>query len=337
MKSRRLPALLLLLLAIVCAWVFHGVAQSVNHRSASRAAAAAPQLPRHMMGADYPLNQPIADLPPDTRTLTTGVDAPAEPIAEAFRRQFGGNRIKFDTSMPITIVDTQKAPYLFAPVAITENWGSDDASSVPILAAKIEGGSDHHALIYDTATGIGHELFSVTSDHNITYSAAMYRRWDLLHGSTPGALGQNSADAAGLPMIPLLLRYDEAAGGSITHALRLTVQRTRGDRNGGFFTAPASHAAGNDLGSVAYEGMRLRLRPDFSGANLSRINQTIVKAFKTYGIVVADNGGSGYITGDQDPRWNEDDLRRLSTVLTLADFIPVNTGKIVDSEGVEAK
>ena len=137
--------------------------------------------------------------------------------------------------------------------------------------------------------------------------------------------------------MPLLLRYSEAANGTIHHAIRFTVQHTRGDKNGGYFTPPASHAAGNSYDTVAYEGMRLRLRQNFNAAGFSKTNQAILRAFKTYGIVLADNGGSGYITGDDDPRWNPDDLRKLANAVTLSDFIAVNTGKIIDIEGEEAK
>ncbi len=297
--------------------------------------AATQPLPPIMMGANYPLNQSIAGLPPDTRELSIGDPASPAPIDVTLRKEFGANHIRFDCTMPITVVDTNKTPYIVAPVAITENWGNDDASAVPIIGAKTELGPDHHALIYDSAAGLGHELFSVETDHNITYSAAMYRRWDFAHGEV-GAPGKNSADAAGLPIIPLLLRYNEAASGNIHHALRFTLQHTLGNKNGGYFTPPASHAAGNSYDTVAYEGMRMRLRPDFNAAGLSKMNQTIVRAFKTYGIVLADNGGSGYVTADDDIRWNQDDLRKLARALTLSDFVAVNTGKIIDSEGNEA-
>ncbi len=291
-------------------------------------------LPPVLMGVDYPLNQPVLDLPADTRELTSS--GSLVPIDIALRREFGHNRLHFDCTMPITVVDSSKTPYVLAPVAMTKDWGSDDASAVPILGANIEIGEDHHALIYDMATGLGHELFSVESDHNITYSAAMYRRWDFAHGEV-GAPGKNSADAAGLPIMPLLLRYNEATSGTIHHAIRFTLQHTRGDANGGYFTPPASHAAGNSYDTVAYEGMRLRLRSDFNAAGFSRTNQNIIRAFKTYGLVLADNGGSGYVTADDDPRWNPDDLRKLGNAVTLSDFIAVNTGKIIDSEGQEAK
>ena len=170
---------------------------SVNIQHAKRLiriAEAGLPLPAVLMGADYPLNQPIADLPADTRELTTG--ASQAPIDAAFRKQYGGNRLHFDCTMPITVVDTVKTPYIIIPVEMTKSWGNDDASAVPILGANIELGEDHHVLIYDMATGLGHELFSVETDHNITYSAAMYRRWDFTHGEV-GAPGKNSADAAG--------------------------------------------------------------------------------------------------------------------------------------------
>ncbi len=295
-----------------------------------------------MMTAKWPLNQPATQYPDETRSLNAGNPFTPKPIAESFRTIFGPNHLQFNTTMPVTIVDSKQTPQIFAPVKITTNWGSDDASHVPVIGGKIEGGanapadSDRHILVYDKATGLLHELFGVSRDPDGHYSALAYRRWDTAKPQV-GTPGQNSADAAGLPIVPLLLRYDEAASGSIHHALRFTVNLSRANTNGGVFTPPASHAAGQNWSSPAYMGQRLRLRADFDASKFSKMDQVIVTCLKTYGIVVADNGISGLVVADDDRRWNQDDLQHLGGSLRLSDFIPVNSGPIIDSSGATAK
>ena len=84
-------------------------------------------------------------------------------------------------------------------------------------------------------------------------------------------------------------------------------------------------------------GMRLRLRSDFDASGYSAMNQTIITTLKNYGIVLADNGISGLVVADDDPRWNQDDLIKLGGSLTLNDFIPVNSGPIIDGSGQPAQ
>ncbi len=293
-----------------------------------------------LMTARWPLNQPATQYPDETRSLNGGNPFTPKPILESFKTIFGPNHMQFNTTMPVTIVDSRQTPLIFAPVKITTNWGSDDASHVPVIGGKIEGENnpdgDRHILVYDTATGLLHELFGVKRDADGHYTALAYRRWDTTKPQV-GKPGQNSADAAGLPILPLLLRYNEAASGSIHHALRFTVSMSRNNTNGGVFSLPASHAAGQNWGSPAYMGMRLRLRGDFDASKFSKMDQVIVTCLKTYGIVVADNGISGLVVADDDRRWNQDDLEHLGSSLRLADFIPVNSGPIIDSSGAEAK
>ena len=293
-----------------------------------------------MMTAKWPLNQPATQYPDETRSLNSGNPFTPKPIAQTFATVFGPNHLQFNTTMPVTVVDTKQTPLLFAPVKITTNWGSDDASHVPVLGGRIEGednpNGDRHILVYDAATGLLHELFGVNRDANGHYSALAYRRWDTAKPQV-GKPGQNSADAAGLPIVPLLLRYNEAASGFIHHALRFTVAMSRNNTNGGVFTPPASHAAGQNWGSPAYMGMRLRLRGDFDASKFSKMDQVIVTCLKTYGLVVADNGISGLVVADDDRRWNQDDLQHLGSSLRLSDFIPVNSGPIIDSTGEAAK
>ena len=293
-----------------------------------------------LMTAKWPLNQPATQYPDETRSLNSGNPFTPKPIAQSFQTIFGLNHLQFNTTMPVTIVDTRQSPLIFAPVKITTNWGSDDASHVPVMGGRIEGednpNGDRHILVYDTATGLLHELFGVNRDANGHYSALAYRRWDTRKPQV-GKPGQNSADAAGLPIVPLLLRYNEAASGSIHHALRFTVNLSRANSNGGVFTLPASHSAGQNWSSPAYMGMRLRLRGDFDASKFSKMDQVIVTCLKTYGLVVADNGISGLVVADDDRRWNQDELQHLGSSLRLSDFIPVNSGPIIDSSGAEAQ
>ena len=322
---------------------------------------AAPTLPLQMMTAAWPLNQVALQYPDETRSLKAsfgdGQFTP-KPIAGTFKAVFGTNHIVFDTSMPWVVIDSSRTPDVFTSVTITQpQWGSDDGttcSAMPALATVsthwpvkpgvIEGADnptgDRHMLVMDVAASRLYELFAVTivnaGTSSALYSAEAARCWDTSKPSL-GQLGQNSADAAGLPILPLLLRFDEANAGAIKHALRFTVNLTRANANGGVFSTPASHSAGNNWSSMAYMGMRLRLRPDFDAQPYSAINQAIVQAMQTYGIVVTDNGMTGLVTSDSDPRWNSDDLNMLSRALTLNDFIPVNSGPIIDSTGAAAE
>lgn len=301
--------------------------------------AAQSQIPRVLMTAAYPLNKSIADLPADTRMLKSGNPYTPKPIADVFYQTFGPNHLQFNTTMPITVIDTKQTPDLFLPVKILTNWGSDDASHVPLKGCRLEGADnptgDLHCIIYDKATGMLHEVFG-TGVKDGQYSAAAYRRWNT-NKNEQGKPGQNSADAAGLPILPLLLRYSEASTGPVNHALRFTVTQSRNNTNGGAFSPPASHAAGQNWGSTAYMGMRLRLRADFDASGYSPMNQTIITTLKTYGLVLADNGISGLVVADDDPRWSGDDLQKLGNALTLRDFIPVNTGPIIDASGQAAQ
>ena len=320
-----------------------------------------PALPAQMMTAAWPLNQPALQYPDETRSLKSSYgDAQftPKPIAGTFAGVFGANHVNFDTTMPWVVLDSRQTPDVFAAVAINHpEWGSDDGGTCqptaagatvsnhwPVRPGIIEGAAnptgDRHMLVMDVGTSRLYELFAVSIANAGTassaYSADAGRCWDV---SAPqqGSPGQNSADAAGLPILPLLLRYDEASSGAIKHALRFTVNLTRANGNGGVFSLPASHAAGNNWSSMAYMSMRLRLRPDFDATPYSGINQVIVQAMKTYGIVVADNGITGLVTADSDSRWNGDDLNMLSRSLTLNDFIPVNSGPIIDSTGADAQ
>jgi hypothetical protein len=132
-----------------------------------------------------------------------------------------------------------------------------------------------------------------------------------------------SADAAGLPILPGLVRYDEVARGHIDHAVRFTVQSTQKG-----FIFPATHYASSSTDpTLPPMGLRLRLKASYSLARFHGQSLVILKALKKYGMIVADNGSSWFITGAPDSHWNDTDLDQLKTVPGSA-FEAVNTGPI---------
>ena len=141
--------------------------------------------------------------------------------------------------------------------------------------------------------------------------------------------GWTSADAAGLPVLPGLVRYDEAAGGTINHALRFTVPATRRA-----YVSPARHYASSSTNAdLPPMGQRFRLRADFDISGFSPINQAILRALKHYGMILADNGSRWYLSGAPDERWDNDDLHLLGTHVHGADFEAVDASSLMISAG----
>ena len=135
--------------------------------------------------------------------------------------------------------------------------------------------------------------------------------------------GWTSADAAGLPIFPGLVRYDEVAAGNIAHALRMTCPRTRSG-----YVSPARHQAGNGTdASLPPMGARFRLKASVDISGFSPQLQVILTAMKKYGLFLADNGSPFYISGAPDSRWNDDDLHNLSK-LHGSDFEVVQLGSV---------
>jgi len=192
-----------------------------------------------------------------------------------------------------------------AKVGVSFRWPDEsDAGPYPIPANPlIEGGSDHHLLVIDTDHCALYELYNAARTTNgwRADSGAIFPLGS--NGLRPA--GWTSADAAGLPILPGLARYDEVASGEITHALRFTVGQSRGA-----YIWPARHQA-SDLTGSQYPpmGQRFRMKADY---NLSRFSDpqvlTLLRALKKYGMIVADNGSDWYISGAPDERWNNDAL-----------------------------
>jgi len=172
--------------------------------------------------------------------------------------------------------------------------------------------SDRHLLIVDRDHKYVFELYNVFYDGS-QWHAGSGAFFDMnINGRRPN--GWTSADAAGLAILPGLIRYDEVAGtAEIQHAFRVTVRSTNG------FVYPASHRAGSTSGALPM-GARLRLKAgrDISGFDPSV--QKIFRAMKRYGLLVADNGSDMYISGTYDTRWNNDVLNPAFRALTAADF-----------------
>jgi len=140
-----------------------------------------------------------------------------------------------------------------------------------------------------------------------------------LSSNTRRPEGWTSADAAGLAILPGLVRYDEAMRGQARHAFRMTVRSTNG------YVWPASHRAGSTTGALPM-GARLRLRSSKDVSRYPAYIQNIFRAMQTYGLIVADNGSDMYVTGSMDARWNNSELNPAFAALTAADFEVIRLG-----------
>lgn len=201
-----------------------------------------------------------------------------------------------------------------------EYASESDRVRYPIPARpRIEGGSDRHLLMLDRDACRLYELFGARRARSGAWTAGSGATWDLRSNRLrPG--GWTSADAAGLPILPGLARYDEVAGAGIDHALRFTAPRTRTA-----FVYPARHAAGESSDpALPPMGLRVRLRRGVSLAGLGPQARAVALALKRYGMILADNGSPWFVTGAPDRRWDDDDLRGLGR-LTGRDFEAVDT------------
>jgi hypothetical protein len=187
---------------------------------------------------------------------------------------------------------------------------------------KIERGSDAHMLIVDRGHCRLYELFAAHKTAS-RWHAGSGATWDLRSNHLRPA-GWTSADAAGLPILPGLVRWNEVKKGVIDHALRVTMPTTcKG------FIYPARHQAGSQSDCSQYPpmGLRLRLRGDYPVQNLPRQARVIAIAMQRYGIIVADNGTEWFVQGASNARFNDDGLHRLNEI-GRSDFVVVDTSTL---------
>jgi hypothetical protein len=201
-----------------------------------------------------------------------------------------------------------------------------DRATYPIpKTVHIEGGAqsdgDRHALLVDRSACKVYELYDLRRGSS-GWTAGSGAVFDLRSNRLRPA-GWTSADAAGLPIFPGLARYDEVARGRIDHALRFTASRTRRA-----YVYPARHYASSaDDPSLPPMGLRVRLKASVDISGFPRQARVVLQALKTYGMILADNGSSWYITGAPSPKWSNDDLHTLGRI-TGADFEVVDTSAL---------
>lgn len=196
--------------------------------------------------------------------------------------------------------------------------------------AIVEWGSDHHLLVVDVSTCMLYEIYDISLQPG-DWSAGSGAVWDLKSNHLRPA-GWTSADAAGLPILPGLVRYEEVASGEIRHALRFTASSTDG------YIWPARHlTSDNGDGSIPPMGARFRLKASYDISPFPPELQVILLAMQRYGIILADNGSDWYVSGAPDPRWDNDMLHLLD-VLTGDDFEVVDTSiLIIDPDSAQAR
>jgi hypothetical protein len=206
-----------------------------------------------------------------------------------------------------------------------------DPGPYPIPAnAPIEGGAsstgDRHVIVIDRDYWKLYELWSAYPQTNGSWIAGSGAIFNLASDALRPA-GWTSADAAGLPIFPGLVRYDEVSTGYINHALRFTVQHTR---RGYIF--PARHfASSNTSVNLPPMGMRVRLKASFNISGYPPEARVILQALKTYGMIVADNGSNWFLSGTADARWNDTQLNTLKYVKGT-DFEVVKMGPVTTTE-----
>lgn len=271
--------------------------------------------------------------PPDNFWNTPVDDLPVHPLSDVWIDSIGrqtGFHMDFGSGTweggPIGI------PYNLAnadtPRYQPDFYYADESDPGPYPIPEdplIEWGSDHHILVVDTSTCFLYEIYdaSLSAGDWFGGSGAI---WDLRSNALRPA-GWTSADAAGLPILPGLARYEEVLAGEIRHALRFTASSTNG------YTWPARHLASDESTSeIPPMGARFRLKADFDIASFPAELQIILRAMQVYGIVLADNGSDWFVSGAPDGRWDNDMLHLLD-VVTGDDFEAVDTRLlVVDSD-----
>ena len=280
---------------------------------------------------------------PSSNAWNTNIASSAiDPTSAAIITVLTGSNLHPDFSnvvdgnygIPYVVVDSSATPGI--PVTMNTYPSESDITLYPIpITAPIEGfpaectaTGDNHLIVIDKTKCWIYETWQ-TQLCNGAWTAANGAIWDLT-STERRPYGWTSADAAGLPIFPGLVRYDEVAAGAINHAIRMTLAQTKSDSNGGYFVPPATHAAGNNSSTNNIMGMRLRLKASFDISGFSAANRVILTAMKNYGLIVADNGSNMYFQGSPDARWDDNGLDALKAI-DASEFDVVQMGTEYDS------
>jgi hypothetical protein len=261
------------------------------------------------LGNEAAWNQDISEAPRDPRSAAY----------IAYINSHGGTFLHPDFGsprpygFPFAVVGPGQAKL---PIHFTAYGDESDPGPYPVpRGAPVEGGNrsdgDRHVLVVDRAQCKLYELYRAFSvaKPKPHWNADQGSVWDL-NSTALRPEGWTSADAAGLPIFPGLVRYDEVAAGHLGHAIRVTFESTRNA-----WVHPASHCAGDtDSASAPPMGLRLRLKAGYGLGRFSGAAKVIATAMKQYGLIVADNGSNWYFSGSSDRRWDDDDLNQLKRI-----------------------
>jgi hypothetical protein len=225
--------------------------------------------------------------------------------------------------IPYNVVGASQIP---VNINFTAYGDESDPGPMPIPAnAQIEGypkpgNGDRHVLLIDNSNCFLYELYSASANNDGSWNARSAAVWDLQNGEQR-PWTWTSADTAGLPIFPGLVRYDEVAAGKIQHAIRFTLPQSQAA-----MVPPASHWAATSSNPLAPPmGMKLRLKANYDISQFSANVQVILTALKKYGMIMADNGSAMYLSGAPDDRWDNNDLHNLSQVPASAfDVVQMN-------------
>jgi hypothetical protein len=268
-----------------------------------------------------------APVDPNSASIISFIGA-SDPVHPDFGSgEYNGSTI----GIPYTVVGSQQG---FVAITFNAYGDESDPGPMPIPAtAPIEGypnpgSGDRHVLVLDNNNCWLYELYGSSVNSDGSWNAGSAAVWDLL-ADEQRPWTWTSADAAGLPIFPGLVRYDEVAAGQINHAIRFTLESSQAA-----MTPPASHWAATSSNQYAAPmGMRLRLKASFDVSGFSATNQVILRAMQKYGLIMADNGSNMYISGAPDDRWSNDDLHNLAS-LTASDFEVVQMNPVYTSANV---
>ena len=283
-----------------------------------------------VLPADDIWNTRIDQLPvhPSSSTWVNTI-GPTKPLHPDFGSgTYGGGPI----GIPFVFVPGTQTKY---PATFQYQDESDTGPYAIPLNAPIEGGSsssgDRHAIAVDIDNCILYEIYDA-HPQTASWQGGSGAIFNLLSDALRPATW-TSADAAGLPIFPGLVRYDEILAGEIRHAIRFTVPQTQKA-----YVWPARHYASSLTGSqYPPMGARFRLKASFDISHFSATNQIILTAMKRYGMILADNGSSWYISGAPDERWSNDDLHAL-TGITGSNFEAVDVSPLmVDPNSGQAR
>lgn len=277
---------------------------------------------RQLFPPDDPWNTDISHEPvdpnSDTLVASVGTDKSLHP-------DFGTTYNGVAWGIPYVLVPGSQPK---VPVSFTYADESD-AGKYPIPPnAPIEGGpssdGDRHVIVIDKDNWVLYELYRAFPQPDGSWKADAGAIFNLKKKRPQRPIGWTSADAAGLPVMAGLVRYDEIIGeGKLTHAIRFTTRRTRRA-----FVYPASHfASRSEDPDLPPMGMRVRLKANYDIDRFTPECRAILQGLKTYGMILADNGGPWFISGAPDSRWNDSHLNLLKRVQG-SDFEVVRMPKI---------